>query len=169
MRRNNLRYLDTSHASGVFSVGKFISFAQQTEQNTSIATDGEYLYMFMSIPQKAMMYKIGTGSSEKTIAGKIYVEKKSDKDGDIAWTYCDGKLFSRRVNEEFGFITLYDTETLNSLGEAKFLCGDIFSSVNCQQFNRYYPILSDEKSIYIVTVKIVQKRKDLKPDMKIQY
>ena len=112
------------------------------------------------------MYKIGTGSSEKTIAGKIYVEKKSEKDGDVAWTYCDGKLFSRRVNEEFGLITLYDTDTLNSLGEAKFLCGDIFSSVNCQQFNRYYPILSDEKSIYIVTVKIVQKRKDLKPEMK---
>jgi hypothetical protein len=62
-----------------------------------------------------------------------------------------------------------DAQKKKILGEAKFLCGDIFSSVNCQQFNRYYPILSDEKSIYIVTVKIVQKRKDLKPDMKIQY
>ena len=58
------------------------------------------------------MYKIGTGSNEKTIARKMYLEKKSDKDGEIAWTYFDGKLFCRRVNEEFGLITLYDTETL---------------------------------------------------------
>lgn len=85
----------------------------------------------MAVPQKAMMYKIGTGSNEKTIAGKIYIEKKSEKDGEIAWTYCDGKLFLRRVNEEFGLITLYDVETLQTVGEAKLLCGDIFSSVNC--------------------------------------
>jgi hypothetical protein len=102
-----------------------------------------------------MMYKIGTGSSDATIAGKVYLEKKADREGDVSWTYCQGRLFSRRVNEEFGVITLYDAETLNTIGDAKLLCGDIFSSSNCHQANRYYPILTDGKSIFMVTMKIV--------------
>lgn len=44
--------------------------------------------MFVAIPQKAMMYKIGTGSTDSTIAGKIYIEKKADREGDVSWTYC---------------------------------------------------------------------------------
>lgn len=50
MKKNNFRYLDTTKASGVFSVAKFVSFAQQHEHNTSITTDGEYLYIFVAIP-----------------------------------------------------------------------------------------------------------------------
>lgn len=99
--------------------------------------------MFVAIPQKAMMYKIGTGSTDSTLAGKIYIEKKADREGDVSWTYCQGKLFSRRVNEEFGVVTLYDADTLNTIGDAKLMSSDIFSSSNCQQANRYYPILSD--------------------------
>ena len=138
----------------MFSIAKFVSFAQQHENNTSIATDGEYLFMFVAIPQKAMMYKIGTGSTDSTIPGKIYIEKKADREGDVSWTYCQGKLFSRRVNEEFGVVTLYDADTLNTIGDAKLMSSDIFSSSNCQQANRYYPILSDGKNIYIVTMKV---------------
>jgi len=63
-------------------------------------------------------------------------------------------------------ITLYDAETLATIGDAKLLCSDIFSSSNCQQANRYYPILTDGKSIYIVTMKIVPKRKSVKPEMR---
>ena len=88
IKRNNYRYLDTTKASGVFSVAKFVSFAQQHEHNTSIATDGDYLYIFVAIPQKAMMYKIGTGSTQATIPGKVYLEKKADRDGEVSWTYC---------------------------------------------------------------------------------
>lgn len=115
------------------------------------------------------MYKIGTGSTDSTIAGKVYLEKKADREGDVSWTYCQGKLFSRRVNEEFGVITLYDADTLNTIGDAKLLCGDIFSSSNCHQSNRYYPILTDGKSIFIITMKIVQKRRQIKPEMRKQY
>ena len=118
LKRDNHRYLDTTKASGVFSVAKFVSFAQQHEHNTSVATDGDYLYIFVAIPQKAMMYKIGTGATEATIPGKVYLEKKADRDGEVSWTYCQGRLFCRRVNEEFGVITLYDAETLNPIGDA---------------------------------------------------
>jgi hypothetical protein len=125
--------------------------------------------MFVAIPQKAMMYKIGTGSTDSTIAGKIYIEKKADREGDVSWTYCQGKLFSRRVNEEFGVVTLYDADTLSTIGDAKLMSSDIFSSSNCQQANRYYPILSDGQNIYIVTMKVSQKRRTIKPDMRKQY
>ena len=121
-------------------MAKFVSFAQQTEHNTSIASDGEYLYLFAAVPQNAMMYKIGTG--QNTIAGKVYIEKKVEREGEIAWTYCNGRLFSRRVNEEFGLITLYDAATLNMVGEAKLLCGDIFTASNCMQANRFYPLMA---------------------------
>ena len=116
-----------------------------------------------------MMYKIGTGATESTIAGKIYIEKKADREGDVSWAYCQGKLFSRRVNEEFGLLTLYDAETLGTIGDAKLLSGDIFSSSNCQQANRFYPILTNGESIYLVTMKVVQKRRPVKPEMRKQY
>jgi hypothetical protein len=77
------------------------------------------------------MYKIGTGATNATIAGKIYIEKKTNREGSVSWTYCQGKLFSRRVNEELRVLTLYDAETLNLIGDAKLQCGDIFSSSNC--------------------------------------
>lgn len=170
LKKNNYTYLDTTKTSGVFTVAKFVSFAQQNEHNTSIATDGEYVYLYVSAgPQKAMMYKIGTGSSSSTIAGKVYIERKADREGDVSWTYCQGKLFSRRVNEEFGVITLYDAETLSTIGDAKLLCNDVFSGSNCQQANRHYPLLSDGESLFIVTMKVVQKRRIVKPDRRKQY
>lgn len=150
-------------------MSKFVSFAQQTEHNTSIATDGEYLYMYVAIPQKAVVYKIGTGSSESTIPGKIYLEKKAERDGDVAWTYAGGKLFARRASDEFGLLTLYDAETLSTIGDARLLCNDIFTSSNCLQANRSCPILSDGRSLYMVTMKVVQKRRPVKADMRQQY
>lgn len=83
---------------------------------------------------KAMMYKIGTGANEKTVAGKIYVERRGEKEGDIAWTYCAGKLFARRANEtEGGLVSLFDAETLAPLGDGKLMCGDIFSGAGRSQ------------------------------------
>ena len=48
--RNTHQFLDTTSVCGAFAISKFVSFAQQTEHNTSIATDGEYLYMYVAIP-----------------------------------------------------------------------------------------------------------------------
>mmetsp|Transcript_28540 Transcript_28540/g.43142 ORF Transcript_28540/g.43142 Transcript_28540/m.43142 type:complete len:160 (+) Transcript_28540:377-856(+) len=130
--RNTVQFLDTANVSGLFSVAKFVSFAQQHEHNTSITTDGDYIYMYLAIPQKVMMYKIGTGSSDATVPGKIYLEKKCDREGDVSWVFCRGVLYARRVNEEFGVLSMYDPATFNSLGEAKMVCNDIFSSSQCQ-------------------------------------
>ena len=168
-KRNTVRYLDTTSTSGAFSIAKYVSFAQQNEHNTSIATDGEYLYMYVAVPQKAVMYKIGTGATEATIPGKIYLERKTEREGDVAWAYCGGKLFARRACEEFGLLTLYDAETLDMIGDARLLCGDIFTSSNCLQANRCCPILSDGRSLYVVTMKVVQRRRAVRPEMREQY
>ena len=125
--KNQLRYLDANNVSGVFSVAKFVSFAQMNEFNTSIATDGDYIYLYLAVPMKPMMYKIGTGTSDKTIAGKIYLSKKAEKEGDVCWTYCQGRLYFRRANEEFGVVTMYDAETLSLIGDAKLLSEDVFT------------------------------------------
>jgi hypothetical protein len=84
--------------------------------------------MYMGLPMKPMMYKIGTGVNDNTIAGKIYNERRGDKDGDIMWAHLQGKLYARRANEsEAGMVNMYDAQTLSPLGEAKLQCGDIFS------------------------------------------
>ena len=115
------------------------------------------------------MYKIGTGSSESTVPGKIYLEKKAERDGDVAWTYAGGKLFARRASDEFGLLTLYDAETLSTIGDARLLCNDIFTSSNCLQANRSCPLLSDGRSLYVVTMKVAQKRRPVRPEMRQQY
>lgn len=86
-----------------------MSFSTQSEHNTSITTDGDYLYMYMGLPMKPMMYKIGTGVNDNTIAGKIYNERRGDKDGDIMWAHLQGKLYARRASDsEAGMVNMYD-------------------------------------------------------------
>jgi hypothetical protein len=168
-QKKDLVYLDTTSCSGVFSIAKFTSFSQCNEHNTSIATDGDYLYIYVAVPQKAVMYKVGTGSASNTIPGKIYLEKKAERDGDVAWTYCQGKLFARRASEEFGVLTIYDSETLTTIGDARLMANDVFNSSNGSQYNKSCPILSDGKRLYVVTMKVVQKRRPVKPECKQIY
>jgi other hect domain ubiquitin protein ligase E3 len=47
------------------------------------------------------MYKIGTGE-KGTISGKVYLSAPTDREGEVTWVYCQGKLYSRRANEELG-------------------------------------------------------------------
>jgi other hect domain ubiquitin protein ligase E3 len=45
------------------------------------------------------MYKIGTGEAG-TSAGRVYLNQPMpDKEGEVTWVYCQGKLWARRVNE----------------------------------------------------------------------
>ena len=123
---------------------------------------------------KAVMYKIGTGMNN-TIAGKIYIEKRAEKDGDVTWTYADGKLFARRAaDQEAGLIYMFDAETLSALGEGKLVCGDIFSSKSASQsnsLNRFFPMFTDKENnqICIITLKVTEKQKVVKPEMESKH
>lgn len=110
------------------------------------------------------MMKVGTGASSKTIAGKVYLEKKHDRESEISWVYCSGKLFARRLKDELGMVTLYDVETFNSLGEAKLIARDLFGTKS--NVNRSQPFLSDgNNKLFIITMKVISKTKVVKPEM----
>lgn len=53
------------------------------------------------------MYRIGTGEGG-TLAGKVYFTQPTEREGEITWVYCQGKLYSRRANEELGNIVILD-------------------------------------------------------------
>jgi hypothetical protein len=159
-----VRFLDTLNVSGVLSVAKYVSFAQLNENNTSIATDGEYLYLYVSIMAKPMMYKIGSGASPKTIPGKVYLSRRGDKDGEICWVYCKGKLYFKRADDDLGVLTVYDAETLGLVGEVKLISEEIFNQPVCQRTNRLCPLLTDGDNLFIITIRIEEKLKEIRPN-----
>lgn len=71
------------------------------------------------------MYKIGTGENG-TVAGKIYHQRPTDREGDVAWVYCKGRLYTRRVNEEIGSLLIIDPATLRSVGQCKLFMNELF-------------------------------------------
>jgi hypothetical protein len=71
------------------------------------------------------MYKIGTGEGG-TLAGKVYLHVPTDREGEITWVYCQGKLYSRRANEELGQIVIIDPTTFKQEGMAKLFAGESF-------------------------------------------
>ena len=67
-------------------------YSKQTFQNSSLATDGSYLYLYISSANGGM-FKLGTGKN--SIAGKIYMYTAVNKHEDIAWVYLDSHLYVR--------------------------------------------------------------------------
>lgn len=111
------------------------------------------------------MFKIGTGENN-TIAGKVYLSAVADREGEVTWVYCQGKLYSRRANEELGQISLIDPLTFKHEGMAKLFCGDIFQSPASQSMNRYYPLITDGNNLFIVTMSVVKKRRKIKEGLR---
>ena len=66
-----------------------------TKNNTSITSDGTYVYLIIGLEKVACMYKIGTGFNG-TLAGSVYLSVRSKKEGNLTWAYCQGKLYMRR-------------------------------------------------------------------------
>jgi len=152
------------HVSGVFGIASQFSTHGQLENNTTITSDGKYLYLYIGIHQRSYMYKIGTGE-QNTIAGKVYLSVPTTRDGDITWVHCQGKLYSRRVNEEFGQLQVYDPETLKLVTTTKIFLSDIFTNQKtAEQINKNYPLLTDGDNLFIVTAEVVTKRRKLKDD-----
>jgi|LauGreDrversion4_2_1035121.scaffolds.fasta_scaffold189936_1 hypothetical protein len=91
-------------------MAKFDSFVNLTEFNSSITVDNEgFLYLWVSLATRSQMYKIGSGESG-TVAGKVYFNANCDREGEVTWVYCQGKLWARRVNEgtDLGHLLVYD-------------------------------------------------------------
>ena len=114
------------------------------------------------------MYKVGTGEGN-TIAGKVYLFLGTEKESDIAWTHCRGKLYLRRANDDPGVISIVDTITFKTEGLLKLRCDEAFSDPQTLKYNRFYPLLSDGKSLYIISVYLKTLTKIVKTSRKLEY
>ncbi len=102
-------------------MAKFDSFVNLTEFNSSITVDNEgFLYLWVSLATRSQMYKIGSGESG-TVAGKVYFNANCDREGEVTWVYCQGKLWARRVNEgtDLGHLLVYDPQSFKLESTAK--------------------------------------------------
>jgi hypothetical protein len=71
------------------------------ERNTSLTSDGTYLYLAIGVPKRATIYKIGSGEND-TIPGKVYIQNLLEREGDLTWVFCQGKLYLRYQIGELG-------------------------------------------------------------------
>lgn len=144
--------------NGIFCIAKQISFSGMSDYNTSITTDGSYIYMYIAIVQRGCMYKVGTGENG-TIAGKVYQSQFTDREGEVNWVYCQGKLYSRRANEPLSQVVVIDPKTLKVEGKLKLIAKDLFTNPDTHSMNRYSPLITDGTNIYLVTMRVVTKKR----------
>ena len=160
--------MSSQNLSSVFGIAQLYSTSGLSAKNTSVTTDGRFLYLYIAHSARGSLYKIGTGENG-TIAGKVYQSSPSDREGDVTWVYCQGKLFSRRTNEEFGSLAVYDAATLKKLGDARLVLGDLFGgNKTLKQQNASYPMLSDGEHLYIVTFQVEKRERKPKESLETE-
>ena len=161
--------MHSQHLSAVYGIGELYCTSRLSPKNTSITTDGQYLYLYIAHAQRgrtsstcaAILYKLGTGEGG-TVAGKKYCEVQTEREGDVTWVYCQGRLYARRTNEEFGSLVIYDAVTLKRLGDARLVCGDLFGgNKTLKAQNASHPLLSDGEHLYTITFQV--ERRERKP------
>ena len=54
-------YIKTGSTVGSFRVAQHLYFKNMTNLNTSLASDGNFLFLYIGASSKSGMYKIGTG------------------------------------------------------------------------------------------------------------
>lgn len=93
-----LHHLETFCDEGGFKIPKMTYFQKQSFFNTSVATDGAYIYIYVS-SSNGGMYKIGTGE-RGTTTGRIYAFAGINKTEEVSWVFCKGKLYLRNSSKE---------------------------------------------------------------------
>ena len=153
-----------TNLSAVYGIGKQFHNSRLTNKNVSLTTDGEYLYLYMSQSQ-GNMFKIGTGE-KGTTAGRVTLSVQIEKEGDLQWVYCQGRLYARRNNVDFGQLIVYDPKNFKKMGEARLICDDIFrGNKTLKTNNSNYPLLSDGESLYALLMTVEKRERALKQGM----
>jgi other hect domain ubiquitin protein ligase E3 len=93
-----LHHINNLCDEGGFKIAKVTHFQKQNFFNTSVATDGSFIYIYVSSCNGGM-YKIGTGEAG-TIPGKIYLFSPVSRVEEVCWVYCKGKLYLRNNARE---------------------------------------------------------------------
>lgn len=90
--------------------------SQFNSNNTSITSDGAYIYLLIGQEKREMMYKIGSGM-RGTIAGRVYLSKSAQREGQMTWAYCRGRLYMRLAGGKVGLLHVIDPSDFHSDGE----------------------------------------------------
>jgi len=143
---------------GSFSVAHHEALTKfQNLGNSSLTTDGEFLYLYAGIPNGGM-FKIGTGL-RNTLPGKVYLYTALDRVEEGSWVFCKGKLYLRSQNAETGVVNVICPNTLKSDGLLQLYCPEIFGTPLNQALNKHYPILTDGTHLCVVGIKVNEEEK----------
>ena len=138
--------------------------SQFTRNNTSITTDGAYVYLLIGQEKRATMYKIGTGMGG-TLAGRVYVSCRNKKEGNMTWAYCQGKLVMRRQSESIGTVYVLDPNDFHVIEELNLDLEERFNqSKELLQTNRNFPLLSDGDFLYTVVMMVEKRDRNIKEE-----
>jgi hypothetical protein len=143
---------------GSFSIAHHEALSKfQNLGNSSLTTDGEFLYLYSGIPNGGM-FKIGTGL-KNSLPGKVYLFTALDRVEEASWVYCKGKLYLRSQNAEAGVVSVICPNTLKSDGLLQLYCPEIFGTPLTQALNKHYPILTDGTHLCVVGIKVNEEEK----------
>ena len=118
-----------------------------------MTTDGDYLYIYIS-GVNGRMLKVGTGRNN-TVAGKVYLKKVINRQEQVSWVCIDSRLYLRSSSRNLGILECLDTNTFELLSLLQLNCPEIFNNQHHQFINKQFPLLTDGKSLFIITKKLL--------------
>ena len=144
---------------------------QSSSNSISVTSDGDYVYLFIGT-QGGGKFKIGTGEGG-TVCGKVYLYQALERPEEAVWVYCRGKLYMRSAFKEAGVLSIVCPYTFKSEGMLQLYCPDLFGTPAKQALNKYFPILTDSESIFVVGSRVdvlppeEEKKQDKKEETKL--
>ena len=117
-------------------------------QNSSITTDGTYLYIVLS-GINGSMSKIGTGYNN-TIQGKVYFSKSLYDENEYQWVFLKGKLYAKiGLSEE---ISIFDSNNFENLGKIKLLLPENIHHPQIKKRSERFILTTDNERLQIITL-----------------
>lgn len=123
----------------------------------SIATDGDFLYIYVSAVNGGM-FKVGTGNNN-TKAGKVYLEKQvhsqiGTKVDEVNWVYLKGKLYLKASSRDPWILQVIDPNTFKKEGTVQLYCPSLFGHQSLINLNKNSPLLTDGKNLYYLGTRL---------------
>lgn len=138
----------------------------------SIATDGKYLYIYVSAVNGGM-FRVGTGQAG-TQAGRVYLEKQvhfpiATKVEEVSWVYLKGKLYLKASQKDPWMLEVISPETFQKEGTAQVFCPALFGQQSLINLNKNAPLLTDGQGLYYLASRIrICKTQDSEQEPKEQ-
>lgn len=123
----------------------------------SIATDGNFLYIYVSAINGGM-FKVGTGNGD-TKAGKVYLERQihfaiGTKVDEVCWVFAQGKLYLKTSSKDPWLLEVFNPNTLMKEGSVQLFCPSLFGLQSLINLNKNTPLLTDGNSIFYLGCRI---------------